>query len=466
MALLALLTTAVVAVQCPFGYPPEQACPESSPKCALFTDADSDGFCDNPGPRTPPVDTPPDTVPEVEIALPADTLQQEVLPDTAGPEPFVEPFDTLAGTPPDTLPASAADTTSPEPADTLPEPAGCPLGYTESQACPSSSPTCALFSDLDADSLCDNPAPDPDTTAAPRDTVQAVRSSSNGCPRGLPPEAACPNDFQLCPHWFDRLPAGTCLNPERGRIRTWAVLAATAVLLAIATFMSRTIRGGRRVRRRARTTRLMILITSLVVLGFVVQGCFCPLGVFQYLFGGREALAFLGLAGLLVLLLPVVHALFFGRVYCGWVCPMGALQELLHRLDILHAPHPPAHLGRILLVLRTLVFALFIALLALAWSGTVEAAWPALFCTVDPFHSVFSLFMASSLAAGIGILVVSLLWGRFFCRYLCFYGFVLGIACRVGLWTHLRRLCGRGRGSCSLPPDSGEGSGSCGTETD
>jgi hypothetical protein len=466
VALLALLTTAVVAVQCPFGYPPEQACPESSPKCALYTDADSDGYCDNPGPRTPPADTPPDTVPEVGIVLPADTVQQEIQPDTTGPDPVRDPVDTIAETAPDTLLASPSDTASPAPADTLPEFSGCPLGYTESQACSASSPSCALFSDPDSDSLCDNPAPGPDTTAAARDSFPAVTSTSNGCPRDLPPVAACPGDFQLCPHWFDRLPSGACLNPERGRIRAWAVLLVTAVLLAAATFLSRTMRGGPKVRRRARTTRLMVLITSLIVLGFVVQGCFCPLGVFQYLFGGREALAFLGIAGLLVLLLPVVHALFFGRVYCGWVCPMGALQELAHRLDILHAPHPPGHLGRTLLVLRAVVFAAFIALLALAWSGAVEAAWPALFCSVDPFHSVFSLFMAGSLAAGIGILVVSLLWGRFFCRYLCFYGFMLGIACRLGLWSHLRRLCGRGRGSCALPPDSGEYSGSCGTGTD
>ena len=57
---------------------------------------------------------------------------------------------------------------------------------------------------------------------------------------------------------------------------------------------------------------------------------------------------------------------------------------------------------------------------------------------------------------GLALIVISILWGRFFCRYLCFYGFVLGLACRAGLWTHLCRITGRKPGSC----DSGGASAS------
>lgn len=463
-----LLWAAAAMAVCPLGYTPESACSDSSPGCGLFSDADGNGLCDNPGPQ-PGGDDPvlPDsasTQPGGDDPVPPDTSSAGTDPGATEPDSssYENGESGQAGEQPQpddsVLPDSQLTVDST--ADSVCVTISCPLGYTPGQACPSESPSCALFRDGSGDGFCDNPGPrDSIQESIPPDSSASVLiASASGCPRGLPPAAACPYEMQLCPHWFGRWTDDACANPSAGRKRAAFVLGSMAILLGIATVLSRRLRGGRRIRRRARTARLAVLGAGLLALGFAAQGCFCPLGAFQYALGG-SALSFLGVAGILVLALPVVHALFFGRVYCGWVCPMGALQEILWKIDILRLPQPGAKLDRLLLGVRTALFVLFTAAVALAWRGTLQVPWPALFCSVDPFHAVFSLFLTGSMVLGLAMIVASILWGRFFCRYLCFYGFILGLACRAGLWTRICRLTGRGAGSCE--PDRGESSGSC-----
>ncbi len=468
-----ILTSAALAT-CPLGFPPGNACPESAPTCGLFTDSDGDGLCDNPGPQ-PSVAEPdteavePDVTPADTIVSTADTTLvdpdtgPDTGPDSTPPDPVVQQevqSDSIGVTAPDS--ASQGQTTDDSDCVVV----SCPLGYTPEQACYAEAPSCALYRDEGADGRCDNPGPlTADTTAsALQDSAGAPPAFvSLGCPRGLPPAAACPYERQLCPHWAGRWTDDTCGNPSTGRTRTLVILCITAVLLAFATIASRKLRGGRKTRRKARATRLVVLSLSLLLLGFVVQGCFCPLGAFQYALGGT-AISFLGLAGILLLALPVVHALFFGRVYCGWVCPMGAFQEILWKLDILRLPQPGRKLDRILLGARTVLFVLFCAAVVLAWRGILDVPWAALFCEVDPFRAVFTLFLAGNLVLGLAAAVLSILWGRFFCRYLCFYGFVLGLACRAGLWTKLCRLTGRRGQSCGMPGEPSSGSCEIGTK--
>ncbi len=468
---LLLLAAISMAVPCPFGFPPEDACPEVSPKCALYNDADGNGFCDNPIPpateppagdssATPPPDTLVTTPPD-DTTGPGDAVEDQVTPEDPPDAPEVD-----QGDQPEDMDGTVDDLTAPDTAsaqvengssDSLCVVISCPLGYTPAQACSSSAPSCALFTDADGDGRCDNPGPQSDSVAIGTATDSALTippsSLSRGCPRFLPPAAACPNDRQMCPHWFGRWSDDSCGNPERGARRSALILGFMIALLLVATIFSRKLRGGRRIRRKARTIRFTILGVGLLVLGFFVQGCFCPIGAFQYALipGG---LAFLGLVGWAVLLVPVLHTLFFGRIYCSWVCPMGALQEFLWRLHILRLPHPSRRLDHILLIGRAVIFATFVTLVVLAGAGALRVPWPALFCSIDPFHTVFSVFLTGSFLLGILVVALSVLWGRFFCRYLCFYGFVLGLACRAGLWTHLRRITRRRDSSCALPDES------------
>ncbi len=70
--------------------------------------------------------------------------------------------------------------------------------------------------------------------------------------------------------------------------------------------------------------RRWLLLASVVVLGFVVGGLLCPLSAVQ------NVILKASTAYLLMFLVPTIIALFAGRLFCGYVCPFGALQEWFH----------------------------------------------------------------------------------------------------------------------------------------
>ena len=70
--------------------------------------------------------------------------------------------------------------------------------------------------------------------------------------------------------------------------------------------------------------------------------------------------------------------------------------------------------------------------------GLVDLSWPAPFCQIDPFHTIFTLFLSGSLViAGITI-ILAIFIRRFFCRYLCFYGAALNLFSHVKLWSRIK----------------------------
>ncbi len=453
-----LITTLALAAlafgQCPLGYTPDQACEASNPTCGLFKDENGDGLCDNPGPQV--VETPPDTIPEVvetpDTIVAVQPVDSDTLQTPVGPDNPTEPAagDTTAViAPADTAPVDStlADSTGQQVSL-------CPLGLSVAEACSSLSPRCALYSDTDGDGRCNNPGPQPelaDSVATDSEAASRTRLIANGCPLYLPPAAACPYSRQLCPHWMGWSTASTCLNPRGGLDRALLYLVVTAALLAVGTVLSRTIRG-RRNRRKAKRARTIVLAFSAIVLGFVLQGCYCPIGMWQYLFAGM--LGFIPVFGLILLLLPILHALLFGRVYCGWVCPLGAMQELLGRVPVPGVPRIPRGLDRVLVIGKYILATLFTAAVFASARGFLDVGWPALFCIIDPFHSAYSLFLTGSVAIAVIAISLSILFGRFFCRYFCFYGAVLSLACRAGLWTRLCRLGGRKAAACEQTEES------------
>ncbi len=147
-----------------------------------------------------------------------------------------------------------------------------------------------------------------------------------------------------------------------------------------------------------------------------------------------------------------VTILFWGRgVYCGWLCPFGALQELANmvarRLNVpQYSPRFSIHER-----LWPLKYLLFLILLALSLN-TMELAVTA--SEVEPFktaislkfmrHWPFLLYVALLLCAGLFI-------ERFFCRYLCPLGAALAIPSRLRMfeWLKRRKQCGAECGICA-----------------
>ena len=141
-----------------------------------------------------------------------------------------------------------------------------------------------------------------------------------------------------------------------------------------------------------------------------------------------------------------VLLLLWGRgAYCGWLCPFGALQELLNeaarRVGIPQVAVPYAWHER----LSGLKYVLFLALFGISLGNMAFAEQLA---EIEPFKTVvllrlmrewpFVVFALVLLAAGLFI-------GRFYCRYLCVLGAALAIPARGRMfdWLKRRKQCGQ-----------------------
>ena len=132
--------------------------------------------------------------------------------------------------------------------------------------------------------------------------------------------------------------------------------------------------------------------------------------------------------------------IFWGRgVFCGWLCPFGALQELLaavaQKLRVPQLRLPWGLHER----LWPIKYVIFLALLGISLHSVALAEQIA---EVEPFKTTIILkFMREwpfVLYAG-GLLAAGLFVERFFCRYLCPLGAALAIPGRMRTFEWLKR---------------------------
>jgi polyferredoxin len=178
------------------------------------------------------------------------------------------------------------------------------------------------------------------------------------------------------------------------------------------------------VRRRSRPLALALSVGSLAYFGFYREGCICPIGSIQNV---AVALTDPGYAIPIVVtavfFLPLLVAVFYGRVFCGGVCPLGAIQEIV----LLKPVQVPRRLDAGLGLLKYVYLGLAVAL----------AIQPAIardfvICRFDPFVGFFRRDgFAHMMAVGSGFLVLGMFVGRPYCRYLCPYGALLAWCSRL-----------------------------------
>ncbi|HAE22989.1 MAG TPA: ferredoxin [Spirochaetaceae bacterium] len=118
----------------------------------------------------------------------------------------------------------------------------------------------------------------------------------------------------------------------------------------------------------------------------------------------------------------------FGPVICGWVCPLGSVQEWLGSLGRKifkkrYNGFVPARLDKALRYLRYIV---------LAWvSYMTIVSGKLIFQDYDPYYALFNFWTGELALAGAAILVATLLLSLFverpFCKYACPYGAFQGI---------------------------------------
>ncbi len=138
--------------------------------------------------------------------------------------------------------------------------------------------------------------------------------------------------------------------------------------------------------------------------------------------------------------------LFWGRgVFCGWLCPFGALQELTNiaaqKLGVRQIAVPQALHERLWVIKYTL----FVAIVALSFYSMEQAL---LLAEAEPFKTVISMrFMRAwpFVLFAVALLAAGLFIERFYCRYLCPLGAGLAIPAKLKIfdWLKRRPQCGR-----------------------
>jgi ferredoxin len=211
-------------------------------------------------------------------------------------------------------------------------------------------------------------------------------------------------------------------------------------------------RVDKKTRRRARRVRWIVLgvilvgVTAVVTAHQLVSGpgewvgvdALCPFGGLETLFSLLTGSGFIkqtAASALILLIGMLVMALVYRRSFCGAICPLGTLQGIFGALGgklFKHRPKVPRRLDAAARLIKYAVLALFAVW---TWQAAELVMRP-----YDPWVAWAHLTSAelfTSYGIGFAILVVSLVgslvYERFFCKYLCPTGALLGLLARFSV---------------------------------
>ena len=169
---------------------------------------------------------------------------------------------------------------------------------------------------------------------------------------------------------------------------------------------------------------LLLLISA--AFGFLIFSPVAPYQFQQLVLGDVQGLGaplIIGAIGLFIVFLLVVV---FGRFFCGYICPVGTVQEIVH-----HVPVPKWDLRQknVFMLVRAAFFVVFL-LAAFIFSASL-LAWFGI-------RDFFYLALTGGSAVFFVVLLVSIVFYRPFCRLVCPYGFLLSLGAAKSLFK-LRR---------------------------
>jgi ferredoxin len=186
-------------------------------------------------------------------------------------------------------------------------------------------------------------------------------------------------------------------------------------------------------KRVSRKAIFILSVAAVLYFGFYREGCVCPIGAIQNVAQGIGGSAYgsgapyvLPLTVVLFFLLPLIFALFFGRVFCASVCPLGAAQEMV----IIKPIKVPKGVKQ------------FLSLIPYVYLGTavlfayIGADY--IICKYDPFIGFFRMGANFGLFLFSGaVLVIGTVVARPYCRFMCPYSILLKWTSVLSKW-HLK----------------------------
>ena len=197
--------------------------------------------------------------------------------------------------------------------------------------------------------------------------------------------------------------------------------------------------------------RYLFLIWVLIWLGFYAGGQITIISLLTWLTAPYHKTSWDVLLSdpLLVslMLFVIVSFVLWGRgIFCGWLCPFGALQELLAKIAKFMRVKQIQISYRAHQVLWPIKYFLLFGLIGIAFYSTSSLNYAT---EIEPFKTAISMKFNREwyfVAYAIVLLFIGLFIERFFCRFLCPLGAVMAIGGKLRIFETLKR-----RKECGSP---------------
>ena len=271
-------------------------------------------------------------------------------------------------------------------------------------------------------------APAPGDDAAPAPTIDALGTAAVSAP--MPTAAAAPTVAAPTPTVAPEPPPEQLVRFDFSQVEeegayedlvdsaSWARVGRIVFVLVLAALAFFT---------KSASLRWVSLAATAIVLGWIDGGFLSISHVTGLIWVGPSAITS-DLPLLLMVAFTLVTVLLWGRVFCGYLCPFGALQDFIDRLV-------PARFKRELPkgLHRTALKGKY-AILAVILLPAIAGSHASLYQYFEPFGTVFFFGRNALLWAIAGtILVAAAIVPRFYCRYACPLGASLAIASTLSL---------------------------------
>ncbi|MCQ2272874.1 MAG: 4Fe-4S binding protein [Bacteroidales bacterium] len=202
--------------------------------------------------------------------------------------------------------------------------------------------------------------------------------------------------------------------------------------------------------------RCLVMLIAVAYLGFANKGCSCAVSYFQssilFLLGKEQ---FTALFVIFCALMVMTYV--YGKVWCGWLCPLGIVQDFLYigRFKKLRNKtfFKALRTRTAQTIMRTLQVISFIGLTVMV----IITQMP-YFCRFDPFAAIFRLniFTTTQWILVIVLIISSLLICRPFCKSFCPMGLVLNLVTlipgshRITVDSETCKRCGNCGRKCQM----------------
>ncbi|MFH1287251.1 MAG: 4Fe-4S binding protein [bacterium] len=164
--------------------------------------------------------------------------------------------------------------------------------------------------------------------------------------------------------------------------------------------------------------RYFILAGAILYFGFLELNFISIIGLIN-IFTGKIPDIITGLSWYLLFIFTFITTIFWGRIYCSWICPFGAIQEFLGKISRFHVKMNDRDDKKA----RLIKYYLFIITIgAVFFTGNIG------FTDYEPFNTIFRLKGDVFVFVFVVFLLISSFFiFRFWCRYLCGVGAFLSI---------------------------------------